>query len=494
MTPPRDPDEVEPTLLPNAPAKPTPVNSDTPQPAASDATVDVPSVTAPPAVDAGETLPSVAASASTREKTTETNAGVEVTLLPSSAGTERGTLADASASDASVTLPTPGGTVVSGTGSRGPLGSDTAPVSVTGGPEPQLGPSPSATGTRVGRFALQDLHATGGLGEVFKARDTELNREVAVKRIKSRYADDAGSRRRFLTEAELTARLDHPGVVPVFGLVNDVRGRPCYAMRFIRGETLKDEIERYHGLQKTEDRGQKTEKTEAPEAKSAEAKPAEAPAPALGEVPRSVAFRHLLTRFVATCQAIAYAHSRNIIHRDIKPANIMVGSFGETLVVDWGLAKSLDDGPDFDRIMKAAASVGFRHDPEATDLPTHATMAGTAVGTPAYMAPEQAAGELDKVGPRSDIYALGATLFVILTGKPPVVGKNTVEVLDYVRRGLYAPAAKVNPECPKPLDAIARKAMALQPEDRYATALELADDVERWLSDEPVSCYEYPFW
>ena len=333
------------------------------------------------------------------------------------------------------------------------------------------GDSPSETGTMVGRFALRDLHATGGLGEVFTARDTELNREVAVKRIKSRWADDPGSRHRFLTEAELTARLDHPGVVPVFGLVNDSRGRPCYAMRFIRGETLKDEIDRYHGL----------------------AKPADgAPAPAQ-VVPKTVAFRQLLARFIATCQAIGYAHSRNIIHRDIKPANIMVGTFGETLVVDWGLAKSLTDGPDPERLARAASEPGaLRHDAEATEIPTHATLAGTAVGTPAYMAPEQANGDVANVGPRSDIYALGATLYVILTGVPPINGKTTGDVLEKARRGEFPPAIQVNPDCPKPLDAVCRKATALRPEDRYATALELAADVERWLSDEPVSCYQYP--
>ncbi|MBN9122941.1 MAG: protein kinase, partial [Planctomycetes bacterium] len=345
----------------------------------------------------------------------------------------------------------------------------------------------------VGRFALKGLHATGGLGEVFLARDTELNREVAVKRIKSHYADDAGSRSRFLSEATLTARLDHPGVVPVFGLVNDVRGRPCYAMRFIRGETLKDEIDRFYGVPKSEDKGQKTDKTDGATGSTAPG-PAPAPEEAAPEVPRSVAFRHLLSRFIATCQAIAYAHKKNIIHRDIKPANIMVGSFGETLVVDWGLAKSLDDGPDFDRITRAAAASGFRHDPDATDLPSHMTSAGTAVGTPAYMAPEQAAGDVHAVGPRADVYALGATLFVILTGKAPVGGKTTAEVLANVRSGAYEPAAAVNPKCPKPLDAVARKAMALRPEDRYAGALELAADVERWLSDEPVSCYRDPLF
>src|SRR5262249_34755094 len=157
--------------------------------------------------------------------------------------------------------------------------------------------------------------------------------------------------------------------------------------------------------------GQKTEKTEKTEDRPAEPRPAGVLNPGCVGVPRTVAFRHLLTRFIATCQAIAYAHEKRIIHRDIKPANVMVGAFGDTLVVEWGLAKSLDDGPDFDRLMRTAAEAGFRNDPDATDLPSHMTMAGTAVGTPAYMAPEQAAGEIDKVGPRADIYALGATLF-----------------------------------------------------------------------------------
>jgi serine/threonine protein kinase len=450
-------------------------------------------VPAPGVIDSGETLPTATRPVGPGAEGTgsaETKDGVEPTLFPSVTGSA--TVVGSGPTDPGTVVYTdPDATQVGSGGAAGPLGTDTAPASVSAG-SGRAGPSPSATGTMVGRFALKDLHAAGGLGEVFKARDTELNREVAVKRIKSHYADDPGSRRRFLTEAELTARLDHPGVVPVFGLVTDVRGRPCYAMRFIRGETLKDEIDRYH-KREAGDQKPETGKTEGVTAEGETAKAAPAPAPAAA-VPRSVAFRHLLARFIATCQAIAYAHSRNIIHRDIKPANVMVGAFGETLVVDWGLAKALDDGPDFDRVMKAAAAAGFRHDPEATDLPSHLTLAGTAVGTPAYMAPEQAAGEVDRVAARSDVYALGATLYVILTGRAPFGGKTTAEVLDLVRRGAYAPAAEVNPECPRPLDAIAQKAMALRPEDRYATALELAADVERWLSDEPVSCYRDPLF
>jgi serine/threonine protein kinase len=511
MKPTHDPEEVDQTLLPSAsakapaaspparPAKSASNHGDAPShPVASDVTVDLPTPSPSPALHS-EVDPNTTVDHSSSTPTTgnDTHAGNDPTLLPTSISVDDTpkTIADASG-EAGATLPMPiGRTLATGTGSTGPLGSDTSPLSVSTGHGGKSGASPSADGTMVGRFALKDLHASGGLGEVFKARDTELNREVAVKRIKSQFADDVGSRRRFLSEAELTAKLDHPGVVPVFGLVNDVRGRPCYAMRFIRGETLKDEIDRYHN-QGSGTRKQESEKTEKTEAKAAESKPAEAaePAPEPTAVPRTVAFRHLLSRFIATCQAIAYAHSRNIIHRDIKPANIMVGSFGETLVVDWGLAKSLDDGPDFDRMMRNASNNGLRHDPEATDLPSHMTMAGTAVGTPAYMSPEQAAGDLAKVGPQSDIYALGATLFVILTGKAPVTGKTTIEVLNRVRRGEYDPALKVNPEAPKPLDAIARKAMALRPEDRYATALDLAADVEKWLSDEPVSCYQDPFF
>ena len=457
MPSPRDPHEVEPTLLPGAPARPNGV-SETPRPAAQDATVVNPTRRDAEATDA--------------------DADVDITQMPTGPGTVAGPASGR-------TYPSAGAAPGSDRVSNDTLPS---PAASSGSAVRSVGPL-SGTGTSIGRYSLRGLHASGGLGEVFAARDTELNREVAVKRIKSRYADDPGSRRRFLTEAELTARLDHPGVVPVFGLVNDVRGRPVYAMRFIRGETLKDEIDRYHNQG---DKKQDSAKTEG-EGKWADPGLAAAPVAPPSAVPRTVAFRQLLSRFVAVCQAIAYAHEKGIIHRDIKPANVMVGKFGEVLVVDWGLAKSLTDGPDPARLMKHAADAGFRHDPEATDLPSHATMAGTAVGTPSYMPPEQAAGQLDKVGPRADVYSLGATLFVILTGKAPFTGKSAVETLDQVRKGAFEPPGAVNADCPKPLDAICRKAMALSPDDRYPSAQALAADVERWLSDEPVSAYQDPF-
>src|SRR5262249_46500227 len=164
------------------------------------------------------------------------------------------------------------------------------------------------------RFRVLRPHARGGLGEVLVARDEELQREVALKQIQDNYADDQESRTRFLMEAEITGGLEHPGIVPVYGLGQYADGRPFYAMRFIRGDSLKDAVERFHAADK----------------------PGRDP----GE--RALALRGLLRRFVDVCQAMAYAHSRGVLHRDLKPGNIMIGKYGETLVVDWGLAKPLD--------------------------------------------------------------------------------------------------------------------------------------------------------
>jgi serine/threonine protein kinase len=364
-------------------------------------------------------------------------------------------------------------------------GSGTVPVhgmtrttDLRGGPRAGSAPGRPGGSSLVGRYDVQGLHAKGGLGEVHTARDVELNREVALKRIQGRYADDPSSRRRFLVEAEITARLDHPGVVPVYGLVADGRGRPCYAMRFIRGQSYRDEIDKFHK----------------PAAKPESA----ADSGVLGEAhpdDRRVAFRQLLQRFIAVCQAVGFAHTKNIIHRDIKPANIMVGSFGETLVVDWGLAKVVGDdttddfpaGPDGTHADRATLPAGATAAEDATAM-------GVAVGTPAYMPPEQAAGRIDQIGPRSDIYSLGATLYHVLTGKAPFGGSDPTETMRKVQQGQFVPPSQLHPETPKPLEAVCLKAMAVRPEDRYATALDLAADVERWLCDEPVLVYPEPWY
>ncbi len=194
---------------------------------------------------------------------------------------------------------------------------------------------PSAAGQR---FRILRPHARGGLGEVYVARDEELNREVALKQIQDRHADHADSRSRFLLEAEITGGLEHPGIVPVYGLGHYPDGRPFYAMRFIRGDSLKEAIDRFH---------------------RADRQPGRDP----GE--RALALRQLLGRFVDVCNAVAYAHSRGVLHRDLKPGNVMLGPYGETLVVDWGLAKPVGrrEGPDRRRrrrFVRRRAAVGRR--------------------------------------------------------------------------------------------------------------------------------------
>jgi WD40 repeat protein/tRNA A-37 threonylcarbamoyl transferase component Bud32 len=321
--------------------------------------------------------------------------------------------------------------------------------------EPTAGP-PAASGPR---FRILRPHAKGGLGQVYLAHDEELHREVALKEIQGKFTDDARSRARFVFEAEVTGGLEHPGIVPVYGLGQYADGRPYYAMRFIQGQTLKDAIGGLHGERPGRD-------------------PAE----------QARALRGLLGRFVAVCNAVAYAHSRGVLHRDLKPANVLLGKFGETLVVDWGLAKVLgresDDGPG-----------GGRDEPSLRPrlADSAATQLGTTLGTPAFMSPEQAAGRLDRLGPASDVYGLGATLYALLTGRVPVGGSDVAEILRRVQEGDWRPPRQVKPDVPPPLDAVCRKAMALRPEDRYGSALELAADVERWLAGEPVAAWPEPW-
>ncbi len=324
-------------------------------------------------------------------------------------------------------------------------GDSDATTDWTSGPGPSgLGPSRSDGG----RFRPLRPHARGGIGMVSVALDSELHREVALKEILAEQADNVASRARFLLEAEVTGQLEHPGVVPVYALGTNGQGRPFYAMRFIRGESLKEAIVGFH-------------KSRAPR----------------GE--RALALRRLLSRFVGVCDTMAYAHSRGVLHRDLKPSNIMLGPYGETLVVDWGLAKLVgrDDPsnePSAEATLRSASASGSSE-----------TEAGSIVGTPAYMSPEQAEGRLELLGPLSDVYSLGATLYCLLTGRPPFEDE-IIAVLRQVRRGEFPPPRQVEPQVPRALEAVALKAMALQPQDRYDSARELARDIERWLADEPV--------
>jgi tetratricopeptide (TPR) repeat protein/tRNA A-37 threonylcarbamoyl transferase component Bud32 len=327
--------------------------------------------------------------------------------------------------------------------------------------EPDLDDAERTTTYSVGRatsdgqrFRILRPHARGGLGAVFVALDEELHREVALKQILEKHADDSASRQRFMAEAEITGGLEHPGVVPVYGLGTDADGRPYYAMRFIKGDSLKEAIDRFHkDKELRKDPGR-----------------------------RSVELRKMLHRFIDVCNAIDYAHSRGVIHRDLKPANIIVGRHGETLVVDWGLAKAVG---------RADPSAG-----EQTITPSSSgsseTLPGSALGTPAYMSPEQARGDLKGLGPRSDVYSLGATLYCLLAGRPPFENEDIGIILRRVEEGQFLRPSQHGPGLDDALEAVCLKAMATEPAGRYPTPKALADDLERWMADEPVTAWREP--
>lgn len=314
------------------------------------------------------------------------------------------------------------------------------------------------------RFTILHLHASGGLGQVSLARDEKLNRQVALKEIRPDKRENPGLRQRFLTEAEITGQLEHPGIVPIYDLDQDAHGEVRYAMRFVQGRTLRDAIRAYH------------------------------------RQPSPLGFRGLLQRFVSVCETIAYAHSQGVIHRDLKPANVLLGDYGETLVVDWGLAKRLSAPsgtraapmpPRIDSDQAAVETIDFVTTPgDSVGL----TMAGHVLGTPAYMAPEQAAGQIDLVRDSADVYGLGAMLYEILTDRPPYQSSPDVDILENVRAGQFERPSLVRNDVPKPLEAVCLKAMAREITDRYATAAELAREVERWLADEPLSAYQESPW
>jgi tetratricopeptide (TPR) repeat protein/tRNA A-37 threonylcarbamoyl transferase component Bud32 len=305
--------------------------------------------------------------------------------------------------------------------------------------EPQL---------RSQRYLIQQFHARGGVGEIWLATDKEIGRQVALKCLRE---EREAQRDRFLVEAQITGQLEHPGIVPVHDLGVDEAGRPFYVMSFIHGRTLKEVIEEYH----------------AGGSASAE--------------PREVQGRGLLEVFVKVCHAVAYAHHRGVIHRDLKPDNVMIGPFGEALVLDWGMAKARG---------QAEPTAGT-----APVQPTYLsgsmeTQAGAILGSPAYMAPEAAEGRA--ADERTDVYLLGATLYHILTGRLPHQGGSLEKTLKLARTVPPPSPRRLKADIPRALEAVCLKAMARRKQDRYGSALELAKDMERYLAGAPVSAYREP--
>lgn len=292
----------------------------------------------------------------------------------------------------------------------------------------------------------------GGLGRVWLAFDENLKRYVAIKEISG--ADTPAAVERFDREAVITGRLEHPGIVPIHQLgKEDSTGKSFYVMRFLGKTTLRDAIIEYHE--------RRAEGSDDP-----------------------MLIRRLLNDFVSICQAIGHAHSRHVIHRDLKPENIAIDSFGQVIVIDWGIAKVFGDV----NVGEAAADLN----PDG--IRSQSTMHGQVLGTPLYMAPEQAAGRIDDLDERTDIYGLGAILFAILTGTAPHEGSCDQSQISDGREMLTAIASRPTPnakECDSSVNdalaAICSKAMSRKQYSRYQSAMELADDVQRWMAGEPVS-------
>ncbi|HKE17169.1 MAG TPA: protein kinase [Kofleriaceae bacterium] len=286
-------------------------------------------------------------------------------------------------------------------------------------------------------YYFEAVVARGGAGIVLRAIDRRLRRPVAVKQI---LRGDGTMQTRFEREAWLTARLQHPGIVPIYEAGRWPNGESFYAMRLVEGRPLSEVIADCSTL---DDR------------------------------------LALLPKVVAVSEAVAYAHTERVLHRDLKPHNVMIGPFGDVVVIDWGLAKDLG------RSEATGAEDGRVEGGRAME-----TIAGAVVGTPAYMPPEQARGE--PVDERADVYALGALLYHVLTGAPPFVGASNAVVLEQVLTASPPPVEVRQPGVPRDLAAVIGKAMAADPGARYATAGELSQELQRFVTGQLVQAHQYP--
>src|SRR5215813_7176387 len=287
------------------------------------------------------------------------------------------------------------------------------------------------------RYSIQSEHARGGLGRILVAQDLRLDRPVAVKELLRSGAD---AEARFTREALITARLQHPSIVPVYDLAWHPSGKPFYAMKLVSGRSLSTLIKEKATL-------------------------AERLA--------------LLPNVIAVADAMAYAHGQRVIHRDLKPSNVMVGPFGETIVIDWGLAADLRS------VYHPSRSVTGAYEIATSGI----TVAGTVMGTPEYMSLEQSQGK--PVDERADVYAIGAILYHVLAGCAPYQGGSSAEVLAKVAKEDPEPIRQRQPDVPQDLATIVGKAMSRDPEARYPTAKELADDLKRFQTGQMVSAHSY---
>ena len=342
--------------------------------------------------------------------------------------------------------------------------------------DPDLGLAPVRAMLEGKKYKVLGTIGRGGMGIVHQARDLRIRRPVAMKVIRTASQFSRENVLRFVEEAQLTGQLQHPNIVPVYEIGLDDQGEVFYTMKFVRGTTL-DEVLRDLRLGKE-------------------------------DAIKKYSLPALLIIFQKICDAVAYAHSMGVVHRDLKPDNVMLGEYGEVLVMDWGLAKKIAHG-------MADEHLGdTKPEPPPPDLRGFQTLNGLIVGTPPYIAPEAARGELEKIDPRSDIYVLGAILYAMLTLRPPYPGKEFGELIEQIVSGKFAhpssyntPAKKgarkgagevagqgedaaleyallhlPNRRVPEGLAAIVLKGMAYEIEDRYQSVAAFQTDITAWQS------------
>jgi len=311
-----------------------------------------------------------------------------------------------------------------------------------------------------GRYQFSVEHAQGGMGKILIVFDSFLARRIALKELlpPTPVSSNASTlevrgpgpgplaqqrQARFLYEARITGQLEHPSIVPIYELGRRADGSLYYTMRLVKGKSLRQAIRAAGSLE--------------------------------GRL-------RLLSHFTSLCQAIAFAHSRGVIHRDIKPGNVMVGEYGETVVIDWGLARMRESSADLEGGGVVRPDIDLMKEAEADVV---------AVGTPAYMPPEQARGDVNAIDERSDVYSLGAVLYELLTGSAPYPDPTSASALNKLLAAPPTPISELVPEAPEELVAICGHAMARTPNDRYQSARELAIDIEHFLAGRLVGVYRY---
>jgi serine/threonine protein kinase len=300
-------------------------------------------------------------------------------------------------------------------------------------------PAMPPAGTTVGRFLLQGEITRGGMGAILKGRDLDLGRDLAIKVLLEAHQGNPDVVRRFIEEAQIGGQLQHPGLVAVYELGTFADQRPYFAMKLVKGRTLASLLQERTNLAQDHSR--------------------------------------FLGIFEQVCQTMAYAHARGVIHRDLKPSNVMVGSFGEVQVMDWGLARVLPQGgiadeartPPVDETVIQTVRSGSAGS-------ARESQAGSVLGTPSYMAPEQARGELERIDERADVFGLGAILCEILTGRPPFTGTTREAIRQQAaREELDEPFARLD-DCEAEVDliALAKACLAAEPEQRLRNAGEVS--------------------